>query len=277
MEREYFDLIDYVRIIKGVKIDLLKREVKIEISDAGDECEFLRFLENTSNDYPRDRHLAKLRELVVNQFILCKLICLGYLTSRREYQMQRKIVIACNILDCGGRFCVPGHTGKSLFAEAIGHACRQVIFEGDIRGNIADCIDEDITNITIKGLDKKFSFKDYEDSIIQARLNAQNNEQESVSLTSIPKLYVTTNSYNFEDARDPDFCWLFFSHWYNEDWTPQKEFGHRLFHDWDFRQWQLFHSLVEDCQELYRTALSSGLWESSSGIPSTTQMWDLPF
>lgn len=283
MELEnYFEDIDYVKIIQGVRYDFMKDTVNIEITKDGKECEFLTFLTHTSADFHHEHKFTRKEILNINRYLLTKLLCFGYLTMRKSRYPKIPIVVAMDTVDLDNSNYPTGRCGKTLFGRAIRYSCRSIELDGrlfDAKDKFAfQNVDEFTDNITIDEIGSKFDY-DQLDKSTYTVLVASKPHSNVRTFEKSPSIYVTTNEAPEEisGCENPCFIPLFFSEWYNGEWTPYDEFGHLLFEDWDFRQWQLFHSLVKDCQELYRISKSSGLFNFSHGLTTNNPMYVLPF
>lgn len=235
---------------------------KIELTDKGRECHFLRFLENTSNFYwqkQKDKEALTPEEVTENsQHMVSKLTAVGYLLHSYRNKSCEKAVICMDgkMSEVGESW---GRSGKSLFGMAIGAVIPQA-YIGAKSKNLtedpfwAEEVTEKTDNIFLDDVRANIDFEFFF-PIITGRLTINVKGQKKFTLpeNKTPKVLLTTNhSINGDSSsfRDRQFN-LAFSDFYNEEHKPVDDFQTNFFVEWDYFQWNKFYNLMAKCLQLY--------------------------
>ena len=231
-------------------------------TDAGYECEFLRFLMNTSNSFRSDRPTpAQLSEYQHN--IANKITAIGYLLRSCKTPSEKKAVVAMDakMSEVG---VSSGRTGKSFVGVAISKFISQAVIDGRNLTNDDQYMLSEVTNTTeniiIDDINIKFDFGRLYQSITgKLSVNVKQGSRFTIPFEDAPKFYITTNHalQNLDDSANARIIFMSFSDWYSSEYTPFTEFGHYLFDGWDDRQWLLFDNLMLECVMLYMRSLEN--------------------
>lgn len=185
---------------------------------------------------------------------------LGYLQHRYKDPALTKAVIFMDESDSG---LADGRTGKSLVSKSLQKTCstkrpdaRNFSFNSRFAFQDFD-LDTDI--IEFNDASKSFSFERLF-SVITDDMTVERKRQDvfTIPFKDSPKFLVSTN-YVIEGGGasfdDRTFEIEFTDH-YGTDHTPTDDFGHRLFNDWDDREWARFDNTMISCiQEYLRDGL----------------------
>jgi len=216
-------------------------------------CEFKRFLEliTRKNENP-DRYYA-----------LCSAI--GYLVHKyRDVNVPRAVILVDEKLH-GNKYERNGGTGKSLVIDAVTHIRKTETIPGELfRADKTHNFvfqNVDFETELIEFDDAKYNF-DF-DSLFTYLTGDLSVEPKWLPKFTIPfhlapKYAVTTNHTirgmgNSYERRKIE---VEISDYFGADHTPQDEFGHRLFHEWDDDEWHRFDSFI--C-EIVQDYLEQGL------------------
>lgn len=244
-------------------------QFNVEFTAKGKECDFLQFLNNTSEfawrkmvdlttRKPKKDERTLDEKFETNMHLISKLTALGYLLHDYHNKSIAKAVICMDgkMSEVGQS---NGRSGKSILGNYIDYIIPQVyigskqkkltedpfLFEGvsektknvffdDVRANIdIEFFYPHITGkFAVRPLgEKRFILPDH----------------------SKPKLIFTTN-HGVNDAggslRDRVFL-LAFSDFYSENHKPIDDFGVNFFEEWDSHQWNLAYNLAATCLKLY--------------------------
>lgn len=257
-QRKNFDVQRLPELIKIRKND--EDDWSYEITEIGRKCDFLVFLENTSNftwrkDSPTDQDKKENA-----QHFISKLAAFGYLLTSVKDKSIAKAVIGMD----GKQSEVGvsnGRSGKSL----LGEACRQVVNTlykngKEFRGGILPpFVWDGITCRTrLAFLDDTTRDFDFEGFFPLTSgdwtVNPKGRTPFSIPWESSPKIYQATNHANTGDGDSfEDRQWLLaFSDYYNAKHKPIHDFGRHFFSDeWDSEQWNLFWNLVATVIQIY--------------------------
>lgn len=161
-----------------------------------------------------------------------------------------------------------GRTGKTLFGKAL--------------GQMVNCSDQGKVYCEISGKDFDPTYKHkYQDAAIDTKIihlndvvdyfqfNALYNDiTEGISINRKgesplrikPKIIISTNrTIRIEGASDKDRCIEFeFANYFSDRRSPEQEYGHWFFRDWDETEWNLFDNFMILCTMTYmRTGIIS--------------------
>lgn len=249
----------------------------IDISDEGRKCDFLQFLENTSNFTWRKELLAETdptqepteEELFENgQHFIAKLCAFGYLIHQYKDPTKSKAVIGMDgkQSEIGAS---NGRSGKSLFGKALSHVLPQSYIPGKGKNLtedpfLFDGIEERTRNIFFDDIRANLDFEFFFPLITgDLSINKKGGIRFSIPFEQSPKPYFSTNhAINGEGSSYTDRQWnIAFSDFYNDEHHPIDDFGQPFFTDWDYSQWNLFYNFVGCCVQTY---LKYGVVQSPS-------------
>lgn len=244
----------------------------VTCTEDGQDCEFLQYLLNTSTYeekavppgiHPRDYAMAHL----VN-----KITCIGYLLRDYKSYGESKAVVAMDgrmseVGDSNGR------SGKSL----IGLAVKQIISQATISGRKVDSSDQFIfndvkkttRNVFIDDIKVNFNIGDLYSNITgDMMVNVKQGIRFTIPFNNAPKIYITTNHAikSEGDSTKDRIVYMAFSPFYSTDFSPEDDFGHLFFSQWDERQWTLFDNLMIECVMWYMRAIALGWSKTGHGL-----------
>jgi hypothetical protein len=159
-----------------------------------------------------------------------------------------------------------GGSGKGLIHKAISHIKNVVTEDGkkfDPRGQFAyQKINKDSQIFLIDDVPPHFYFESLF-SIITEGMTVEKKGQDSyqIPFKDSPKISITTN-YTIKGAGPSHERRVFeveIANYFNENHTPEKEFGHLFFSDWDQDEWAKFDNFMIRCVQYF---LKHGLVES---------------
>ena len=191
------------------------------------------------------------------EHLAAKLLSVGYLLHDYVDRANTKAIICLDLKE-SARGASEGGTGKSLFSIMFQHLVP--LFEVDAA--IADLssdkfmfegVDERTRIILLDDLRSDFDFKTLFSKITNGvkvqrkgltRIDA-GHKKFILNLNGI--LRGNTNSYIRRQYN------IGFTDYYNGDRSPDQEFGHNLFDEWNSEQWNYFYNLAVQCIQLYMT------------------------
>jgi len=156
-----------------------------------------------------------------------------------------------------------GRSGKGLFWNAL----KQIKKVQSLDGKTFDfnksfpyqSVSTDCQVLVFDDVKKNFNFENLF-SVITEGITIEYKGKDSIKLdvTESPKIIITTNytikgdspSYN---ARKYE---VEMSSYFNDKYTPEQEFGHQLFNNWDADEWARFDNYMMECIKIY---LKNGL------------------
>jgi hypothetical protein len=159
-----------------------------------------------------------------------------------------------------------GGTGKGLYVKALSHMRKVVSIDGKMfafdKSFPYQLVSKDTQIICFDDVQKNFSFERLFSLITEGiTLEKKNKDAIKIPFERSPKIIVTTNyalkgaGNSFERRK-----WeLELHHYYSKDFTPEDEFGGRLFGSWDDEEWLRFDNYMIAC---LRKFLNHGLIKS---------------
>jgi hypothetical protein len=159
-----------------------------------------------------------------------------------------------------------GGSGKGLIHKAIGHIKNIVIEDGkkfDPRGQFAyQKVNKDTQIFLLDDVGKNFNFESLF-SIITEGMTVEKKGKDAyqIPFSESPKISITTN-YTINGSGDSHERRVFeveIANYFNAEHTPEKEFGHLFFIDWDEKEWARFDNFMIRCIQYF---LQNGLVES---------------
>jgi Bifunctional DNA primase/polymerase, N-terminal len=154
-----------------------------------------------------------------------------------------------------------GGTGKGIFTKAISKIIPVVAIDGKnfkIDKNFAfQRVGLDTKLIVIEDCPKNVEFEKFYPTITEGiTIEKKNKDELFLPYSESPKIAFTTNysiSQDAEHSRRRQRVFEFASH-YSSKLTPEDEFGHKLFDDWDKDEWNRFYNLMFTCVGIYLDA-----------------------
>jgi hypothetical protein len=159
-----------------------------------------------------------------------------------------------------------GGSGKGLIHRAIGHIKNIVIEDGkkfDPKGQFAyQKVNKDTQIFLMDDVPKHFSFESLF-SIITEGMTVEKKGQDAyqIPFKDSPKISITTN-YTIQGSGASHERRVFeveIANYFNENHTPEMEFGHLFFTEWDAKEWARFDNFMIRCVQYF---LKNGLVNS---------------
>ncbi len=144
-----------------------------------------------------------------------------------------------------------GGTGKSLLISSLKYF-RNVLVQsaGSLRGSdkfVFQGVRENTDIVFYDETPQKFSLSNFYSPITTDLIVEEKNKpQRIIPFKDSPKFVFATNSIikGLGESDKRRMYILDLSDHYNADHTPYDEFGHRLFDDWDDKEWNLFFNVM---------------------------------
>jgi hypothetical protein len=242
------ELLDYKDISNLIwKNQVIQRDINIKNESDGD---FKTFIWKISGED-------------VNRYYTLKSV-IGYLMHSYQNEAKPKSIIFNDEMISEG---IPnGGSGKGLVHRAIGHIKNIVIEDGkkfDPRGQFAyQKVNKDTQIFLMDDVPEHFNFE-YLFSIITEGMTVEKKGKDAyqIPFKESPKLSITTNyTINGKGASHKRRVFeVEIANYFNEEHTPEKEFGKLFFSDWNDEEWAKFDNFMIRCIQYF---LKNGLVES---------------
>ena len=160
-----------------------------------------------------------------------------------------------------------GGSGKGLIHRAIGHIKNLVVEDGkkfDPRAQFAyQKVNKDTQIFLMDDVPKHFNFESLF-SIITEGITVEKKGQDAyqIPFQDSPKISITTN-YTIQGdgaSHERRVFEVEIANYFNENHTPEKEFKHLFFSDWDEDEWARFDNFMIRCIQYF---LKNGLVQSN--------------
>jgi len=159
-----------------------------------------------------------------------------------------------------------GGSGKGLIHKAIGHIKNIVIEDGkkfDSKNQFAyQKVNKDTQIFLMDDVPKHFNFESLF-SIITEGMTVEKKGQDAyqIPFKESPKISITTN-YTINGSGASHERRIFeveIANYFNDNMTPEMEFGHLFFSEWDDKEWANFDNFMIRCVQFF---LKNGLVQS---------------
>ena len=151
-----------------------------------------------------------------------------------------------------------GRSGKGLLSSAISKMKEVAILDGKIFDQNKSFPYQTVSTSTqvlvFDDLKKNFNFEN-QFSLITEGITLEYKGQDAIKVPveKSPKIVMSTNytiggNGGSHEARKFE---IELSNYFNVNYTPQEEFGHMLFDDWDKAEWARFDSFMMNCLQYY--------------------------
>ena len=160
-----------------------------------------------------------------------------------------------------------GGSGKGLIHKAIGHIKNLVVEDGkkfDPRGQFAyQKVNKDTQIFLMDDVPRNFNFENLF-SIVTEGMTVEKKGQDAflIPFVESPKISITTN-YTIKGEGASFYRRVFeveIANHFNDNYTPEDEFKHQFFSEWDEGEWAEFDNFMIRCVKFY---LENGLVESN--------------
>jgi len=247
VSKSSIDMIDY-KDLSGYVWEKQKIQRNFNISSF-DDCEYKRFINNIAGDTPdRQRSVES---------------TIGYLMhSHKPASYAPAIILNDEVISDNPE----GGTGKGIFVKSISHMKKMVIIDGKgfsfQKSFPYQRVQVDTQVLVFDDVARHFDFERLFSVITEGiTLEKKNKDEIKLEFEDSPKIVITTNyairgAGNSFERRKWD---LEFKQHYSKNYTPESEFGHMLFTDWNDDEWIRFDNYMISNLQLY---LNKGLMQS---------------
>ena len=190
---------------------------------------------------------------------------IGYLLHSYQNEGKPKVIIFNDEMISD----VPnGGSGKGLIHKALSHIKKLSTINGkgfDPSGQFAyQTVNTDTQVLLFDDIDRNFKFENLF-SLITEGLTIEKKGKDAIKIpfNESPKISITTN-YTVKGEGSSHLRRVFeveMAGYFNDKNTPEDEFGHLLFSDWDNEEWGKFDNYMLRCVQYY---LNNGLVESKT-------------
>jgi len=182
-----------------------------------------------------------------------KMLAAGYVLCSYHRSSNLKAIIAMDAQDTAKQ---QGGTGKSIYSTMFEHIIPTVVIPAD-QGDVTDDkflyegVDDRNRLVVFDDCPRNFNFGAFKSAITRGLW---------VNAKSIGKYFVGLRKMIFNtnfSIRGDDKSYLrrqhiiAFSDFFNEDRTPRDVFGHEMFKEWNYDQWNYFYNFMATCLSLY--------------------------
>jgi hypothetical protein len=223
------------------KSQVIDREIVLDQDIDINNIEYFRFLQRISNDEPE-------------RYIYALSLC-GYLLHKYKDPSRPYSVILAEETENEAK---GGGTGKGIFVKALGYINNTIRVDGKnfkVDKNFAfQRVDLDTKILAIEDTRKNVDFEGFYSIITEGiTVEKKNKDELFIPYKDSPKVMFTTNytipnSGNHAKRRQRV---LEFAPYFGVHKTPEDEFGHKLFDDWDDDEWNRFFNLMFDAIQGY--------------------------
>jgi hypothetical protein len=240
--KDAIELKTYGQLNKYIwKSQVIDRDIVIEQDIEIENVEYFQFVKRISADDPE-------------RFIYALSLC-GYLLHKYKDPGRPYSVILAEETE---NESTGGGTGKGIFVKALGFINNMVRVDGKnfkIDKNFAfQRVDLDTKILAIEDTRKNVDFEGFYSIITEGiTVEKKNKDELFIPYKDSPKVVFTTNytipnNGNHAKRRQRVFE---FAPYFGMSRTPEDEFGHKLFDDWDDDEWNRFYNLMFDAIQGY--------------------------
>jgi hypothetical protein len=233
--KDSVDLLEYGSISSVIwKSQVIDHHIYIENDFAYENVEYYKFIERIC-DFDPDR-------------IMYAISLIGYLLHKYKDPARPFAVILCEETENEQK---GGGTGKGIFNKALGYINNLVVVDGKnfkVDKNFAfQRVDLDTRLLAIEDTRRNVDFEGFYSIITEGiTVEKKNKDELRIHYKDSPKVIFTTNytipnAGNHAKRRQKVFE---FSGYFSPQRTPEDEFGHKLFEDWDKDEWNRFYNLM---------------------------------
>lgn len=250
--KDGMQLLQYGDVNKVIwKSDIRDAHIDIETSTDFD-CEFSDFVGKIcANDLGRVQSA-------------CSII--GYLLHKYKHPAKAFAVILAEETDDDTK---GGGTGKGLFVKGIEHMMNIETLDGkNFKMDKAFAFQRvklETKIIVIQDIEKNFDFRKFYSIITEGlTIEKKNKDELYVSYEDSPKIMLTTNYTVADDGNHAKRRQkvIEFSDYFGLHRSPQEEYGHLMYKDWDKDEWNRFYNFMFHCVQYY---LRNGVLDSMQG------------
>lgn len=241
------------------------------------DCDFYKFLLATSNfwwrkDYmqekgpdganrwaprpkeERERYTAD-EVAQMRTHLVCKMLAIGYTLQGYRNKSQMKAIVAMDGVESEvGKS--QGGTGKSIVATQFENVFHTFVVDGkkpdlDSDRFVFEGVDERTGAIVFDDVRVNFNFE-WLFSKITTGVEVNGKGIKQFRVDPLPIWVVTNHALNGDgNSFTRRQYQIAFSDYFNGERTPYDEFGHNLFSDWDYDQWNLYYNFLANCIQVF--------------------------
>lgn len=236
--KDKIEMLEYGSIKEVIwKSQVIDHHIYIENDFAYENVEYYKFIERIC-DFDPDR-------------IVYAISLIGYLLHKYKDPARPFAVILCEETENEAK---GGGTGKGIFNKALGYINNLVVVDGKnfkVDKNFAfQRVDLDTRLLAIEDTRRNVDFEGFYSIITEGiTVEKKNKDELRIHYKDSPKVIFTTNytipnAGNHAKRRQKVFE---FSGYFSPQRTPEDEFGHKLFEDWDKDEWNRFYNFMFHC------------------------------
>lgn len=220
---------------------VIDHNIVVDQEQEANQIEYFRFLKHICDD-DLDR-------------LLYVMSLIGYLLHKYKDPTKPFSVILAEETENEAK---GGGTGKGIFVKALSQMVKMVRVDGKnfkIDKNFAfQRVDLDTRILAIEDTRKNVDFEGFYSVITEGiTVEKKNKDEFFIAYKDSPKVIFTTNytlpSFGNHAKRRQKV--IEFATHYGLNHTPEDEFGHKLFDDWDLDEWNRFYNLMFECVRGY--------------------------
>lgn len=218
------------------------------------DCEYYQFIRRICND--DDRRIQYVQQVI------------GYLLHQYKHPARAWAVILCEETEDEAR---GGGTGKGIFWKGIAKVINTLIIDGKNftmdKGFAMQRVEVDTQLVAIEDARKGINFERFYSMITEGVTVEKKHKAELyLPYAQAPKFGFSTN-YTVEidgnhGARRVKI--VEFSSYFGPHRTPEQEFGHIMYEDWDSDEWNRFYNYMLFCVQSYLLAGVQDIGQSES-------------
>lgn len=221
---------------------LIERPILLDVA-AGKKGVFAQFINNISAGDPKRVESMESH--------------IGYLLHSYKDPAKGKAIIFIDE-KIGPIGSANGGTGKGIVAEAIGHIRKKAYIDGKIFDPNSRFAYQDIKLgdqfVHIDDIKEDLEFNYFFPAITNdLKVEPKGVTRFTIPFKYSPKFLLTTNypiGGNSDSYKRRQSIVEFAPH-YSKSFTPEDEFGHTLFNDWDEKEWNKFDNYMIHCLQVY--------------------------
>jgi len=180
---------------------------------------------------------------------------IGYMLHGYKHPARSIAVVLCEETEDENQ---GGGTGKGLFYKAIGHVIRTVTLDGKNfkmdKSFAMQRVELDTQMVLVEDCTKFMNFEGFYSMITEGvTIEKKNQPEVYLSYAKAPKFGFSTNyTVNIQGNHGHRRVRLLeFSNHFGPKLTPEQEFGHVFFTDWDSDEWNRFYNFMLYCVQDY--------------------------
>jgi DNA primase len=189
------------------------------------------------------------------EHMAAKMAATGYILHQyRDYSCLKAIMVMDGLESEVGKS--QGGSGKSIWGTSFEYLVPTVVLDGK-KKNISDdnflydSVDERTQCIVFDDCRVNMDYEHFFSQITRG-IQAEKKGVGKQFLSPIRMIFLTNHAPNMEgNSFERRRFLLGFSDYYNAHRTVADDFGHQLFKEWDYQQWNLFYNWMANCIQFY--------------------------